>query len=141
MAISFRPRRPASGTSWAWTLDPQAIINCANRGVEARCGGVEQFDSKERVFDAITLSHVIEGVHDQVATLKSCWRLLKPGGYLWIETPNIYSYGHSRYGGNWRGLEPQRHLALFNWRSLVHWLVRQVLATSNENRSETRSST
>jgi 2-polyprenyl-3-methyl-5-hydroxy-6-metoxy-1,4-benzoquinol methylase len=99
--------------------DPQAVINCANRGVEARCGAFEQFDSKEPFFDAITLCHVIEHVHDPVATLKSCWRLLKPGGCLWLETPNIDSYGHSRYGGNWRGLEPPRHLVLFNWRSLV----------------------
>ena len=104
--------------------DPEAVINCANWGIEARCGGVEQFDSKERVFDAITLSHVIEHVHDPVATLKSCWRLLKPGGCLWLETPNIDSYGHSRYGGNWLGLDPPRHLVLFNWRSLVSSLSR-----------------
>jgi SAM-dependent methyltransferase len=104
--------------------DPQAVNNCTHRGVEARCGGVEQLDSEERVFDAITLSHVIEHVHDPTATLKSCWRLLKPGGRLWLETPNIDSYGHSRYGGNWRGLEPPRHLVLFNWRSLVSSLSR-----------------
>ena len=104
--------------------DPQAVINGVNRGVEVRCGGIEQFDSKEQVFDAITLSHVIEHVHDPVATLKSCWRLLKPGGCLWLETPNIDSYGRRRYGGSWRGLEPPRHLVLFTWRSLVSSLSR-----------------
>jgi SAM-dependent methyltransferase len=104
--------------------DPQAVTNCAQRGVEARCGGVELFDSKEQVFDAITLGHVIEHVHDPVATLKSCWRLLKPGGCLWLETPNIDSYGHSRYGGDWLGLDAPRHLVVFNWRSLVSSLSR-----------------
>jgi hypothetical protein len=50
--------------------------------------------------------------------LRACHRLLREGGRLWIETPNLDSLGHSIYGENWRGLEPPRHLVLFN-RSLL----------------------
>src|SRR5688572_23661846 len=35
-------------------------------------------------FDAITLHHVIEHVHDPVETLGACRQLLAPGGTLWI---------------------------------------------------------
>lgn len=37
---------------------------------------------------------------------------------MWIETPNIGSYGHKHFGCNWRGLEPPRHIVIFNWNAL-----------------------
>jgi predicted SAM-dependent methyltransferase len=60
------------------------------------------------------MSHVIEHVHDPVGVLKSCFELLRPGGVLWLETPNICSFGHETFGRNWRGLEPPRHLVIFS---------------------------
>lgn len=69
-------------------------------------------------FDAITLSHVIEHVHDPVALLSECRRLLKPEGKAVIVTPNIGSLGHQKFGSSWRGLEPPRHLHIFSLRTL-----------------------
>jgi SAM-dependent methyltransferase len=65
-------------------------------------------------FDAITVCHVIEHVYDPLELLRLCRRLLRPGGYLWVETPNAESVGYELYGSHWRGLEPPRHLVLFN---------------------------
>ena len=45
-------------------------------------------------------------------------RLLRPGGTLWLQTPNIDSIGHKIYGLNWRGLEPPRHLVLMTMQTL-----------------------
>lgn len=75
-------------------------------------------------FDAITLSHVIEHVYDPVAVLRHCWRLLKPGGSIWVETPNTDSVGYELYGVHWRGLEAPRHVVLFNTPSL-RWSLGQ----------------
>jgi SAM-dependent methyltransferase len=75
-------------------------------------------------FDAITLSHVIEHVHDPIDMLRRCRDLLRPGGYLWLETPNTESLGYSMYGASWRGLETPRHLVLFNFASLCWSLER-----------------
>jgi 2-polyprenyl-3-methyl-5-hydroxy-6-metoxy-1,4-benzoquinol methylase len=75
-------------------------------------------------FQVVTLSHVIEHVHDPVDTLQHCWRILQPGGYVWIETPNIDSVGYEVFGPQWRGLEPPRHLVLFNPASLRSCLER-----------------
>jgi SAM-dependent methyltransferase len=86
-------------------------------------GGIEQFNNDESLFDVITLSHVIEHLHDPVKVLKACHRLLKPTGRLWLETPNIDSLGHRQYMENWRGLEPPRHLVLFNRQSLAQALL------------------
>lgn len=99
--------------------DPKAVANCRGRGLQVFQGGVGLFDGEQALFDVITLNHVIEHVHDPLTLLKACHRLLKPTGQLWLETPNIDSLGHRQYGSNWRGLEPPRHLILFNNRSLT----------------------
>ena len=98
--------------------DEKAIIHGLNQGFIVKQGGIECFDGEESLFDVITINHVIEHVHDPIALLKACNRLLKPSGQLWLETPNIDSFGHDYYKNNWRGLEPPRHLVLFNLSSL-----------------------
>lgn len=103
--------------------DLEAVASGLRLGLNVRHGGIEQFDTENELFDVITLSHVIEHVHEPVATLKAAYRLLKPGGQLWLETPNIDSLGHRYYMKNWRGLEPPRHLVLFNRSSLTNALA------------------
>jgi len=99
--------------------DPEATSIGLKLGLNVGQGGIERFDGEQNLFDVITLSHVIEHVHDPVAVLKACCRLLKPGGQLYLETPNVDSFGHFDYKKNWRGLEPPRHLFLFNSNSLI----------------------
>ncbi len=41
----------------------------------------------------ITLSHVIEHVHNPLDILDGCYAALKPGGSIWLETPNFDSQG------------------------------------------------
>ena len=98
--------------------DPKAVANGLAQGLEVFLGGIERFVERESAFDVITLNHVIEHVHDPVDLLRRCIRLLKPGGQLWLETPNIKSVGFEVFERNWRGLEAPRHLVLFNSDSL-----------------------
>lgn len=102
--------------------DPKAVAKARELGLEVYQGGVEVFQGKQALFDFISLSHVIEHVHSPPKLLQACFDLLRPGGTLWIETPNIKSFGHSIYHKSWRGIETPRHLALFNRSSLVHAL-------------------
>lgn len=39
--------------------------------------------------------------------------LLKSGGVLWLDTPNVSSLGAMRCGPHWRGLKAPRHMVLF----------------------------
>ena len=112
--------------------DPQAAINAAKQGLSVKTGGIEVFDSQSEVFDVITLNHVIEHVHEPVKVLKACHALLKPGGQLWLGTPNIDSFGHERFQKSWRGLETPRHLVIFNRRSLIRALVKAGFSTPRE---------
>ena len=98
--------------------DPVAVTNGIKAGLDVRRGGINAFADAAEKFDVITLNHVIEHVHDPVETISQAYTLLKPGGRLYIETPNVNSYGSQRFKEFWRGLEPPRHLILFNWASM-----------------------
>jgi len=81
-------------------------------GFEVVEGALPNTGLESESFDHVTLSHVLEHLHDPVAGLREIYRLLKPGGRLWMQFPNIDAYGHEVYGSAWRGLEPPRHLVL-----------------------------
>ena len=99
-------------------FDQKAVKQAREGGLDVRVGGAEVLGAFEEQFDVITLSHVLEHVHDSVGLLEHCFRKLKPGGYIWIETPNICSFGHQYFGADWMGLDAPRHLVIFNLKSL-----------------------
>jgi 2-polyprenyl-3-methyl-5-hydroxy-6-metoxy-1,4-benzoquinol methylase len=98
--------------------DPHAVKVARSRGLLVHEGSPERLTDREMAYDVITLNHVIEHVHDPRNLLAVCFRLLRPGGLIWVETPNLQAVGHLRYGPDWRDLDPPRHLILFNWDSL-----------------------
>lgn len=104
--------------------DPKAVAAARAHGLDVEQGGLERFDGQSELFDVVTLSHVIEHVHDPADTLQRIFRLLKPGGRVWIDTPNAQAHGHRLFRRHWRGLEPPRHLAIFSWHALENLLAR-----------------
>ena len=67
----------------------------------------------EKKFDAITLFHVIEHVHDLEQTMKVLYSKLKQRGSLYIAVPNFNSYDSMLYKENWASLDVPRHLYHF----------------------------
>jgi 2-polyprenyl-3-methyl-5-hydroxy-6-metoxy-1,4-benzoquinol methylase len=122
-------------------LDPDALAvsNAVERGLRVYEGGIEYFEGKEELFDVITLSHVIEHVHQPTRALRTCFSLLKPKGQLWLATPNVDSSGHARFQSNWRGLEAPRHLVLFNRDSLMQALTEAGFSSPRERPSPSAS--
>jgi 2-polyprenyl-3-methyl-5-hydroxy-6-metoxy-1,4-benzoquinol methylase len=94
-------------------FDPGAVDAARSRGLDVRCVSVDDLAQEQGLYDVITISHVIEHVYDPPALLRAVHCLLRPRGQLWVDTPNLDSFGHSRFGRDWRGLEPPRHLTLF----------------------------
>ena len=100
-------------------FDSKAVEGVKTRyGFSVHVGSLESIGYPDNSFDAITMSHVIEHVHDPVALLKECYRILKPAGYLVVTTPNINSWGHKKFEENWIHLDPPRHLHLFSQNTL-----------------------
>lgn len=105
-------------------FDLSAVQAARSRGLEVHHGGIEVVGERIACYDVITLCHVIEHVHDPIATLRGLHALLKPGGILWLDTPNLSSLGAVRFGQYWRGLETPRHLVLFSPRAMRDALIR-----------------
>ncbi len=99
-------------------FDAKAVVAARGRGLEVRVGALADQCYPDDSFDAVTLSHVIEHVHEPLRLLQEIRRILKPGGDLVVLTPNASGLGRRLYGAAWRGLEPPRHLTVFSPASL-----------------------
>lgn len=102
--------------------DPKAVIAARKKNIIVHEGMLNATEFEPESFDGITVRHVIEHIHEPVEILRHCHRLLKPGGWIWLETPNIEGIGHQLYGRNWRDLDPPRHLVLFTRSSIIRAL-------------------
>jgi trans-aconitate methyltransferase len=65
-------------------------------------------------FDAITMWHVLEHVHDLHGYFKRFSEMLQTNGVLVIAVPNYTSTDATIYGKNWAALDTPRHLYHFS---------------------------
>jgi 2-polyprenyl-3-methyl-5-hydroxy-6-metoxy-1,4-benzoquinol methylase/ribosomal protein L37AE/L43A len=73
----------------------------------------ELFNLPPASFDAITLWHVLEHVHDLQSYIGQLKTLLKSTGLLFIAVPNYQSVDASIYGSSWAAYDVPRHLYHF----------------------------
>jgi 2-polyprenyl-3-methyl-5-hydroxy-6-metoxy-1,4-benzoquinol methylase len=90
--------------------DPHAVATCRRRGLDALLGAIETVDAAPGSLDAVTFGHVLEHLHHPRRALRRAHELLRPGGLLWVATPNVDAAGHARFGSSWLGLDAPRHL-------------------------------
>ncbi|MGH2951621.1 MAG: class I SAM-dependent methyltransferase [Solirubrobacterales bacterium] len=102
-------------------VDARAVDGSRRRGlpVEAAELGDLVHRTPAPRFDAITMSHVVEHLYDPLEALELSRRLLKPGGVIWIATPNVRGLVHRRFGRDWVALDPPRHLTVLSPDALV----------------------
>jgi 2-polyprenyl-3-methyl-5-hydroxy-6-metoxy-1,4-benzoquinol methylase len=114
-------------------FDESAVHTALARGLNVVLGGIEALAAQpDDSFDLITLSHVIEHLHEPTRLLIECRKKLKKGGTLWLETPNANASGLRVFEKNWRGLEPPRHLLLYTRESLTRTLTMAQFNTIEE---------
>lgn len=94
-------------------FDPVVVQHARDVGLRVHLGSLGEQRYPDATFDAVTMSHVIEHVHDPIAVIRECVRVLKPGGTLVILTPNAASWGHRMFKASWLYLDPPRHLYIF----------------------------
>jgi len=71
-------------------------------------------------FDAIALIHVIEHIKNPKVFLNKVLSLLKIGGILYIETPNLSSYLFKAEQKNYTFLTPPEHIYIFSKKSFKY---------------------
>ena len=70
--------------------------------------------STQQSFDMIILSQVLEHLPDPLESLQKCFKMLSPGGKLFIGIPNFGSSEAKLFGKYWRGLDIPRHMVHFS---------------------------
>lgn len=84
------------------------------------------FTLSAETFDAITLWHVLEHVHQLHDYLQTFQKILKPNGRLMIAVPNYTSFDATYYKECWAAYDVPRHLYHFSPASM-----KQLLASHN----------
>lgn len=106
-------------------VDEAAVNHGRAADLEIECTALDDYAAAHRgAYHAVTVSHVIEHVHEPVLFVSILRKMLRPDGLLWIATPNVQSLGHRLFGAGWRGLEAPRHLVIFNHHGLSELIRR-----------------
>ncbi len=104
--------------------DAAAIAN-ERLGGRVIQGDIATVDLAPRSFDAVTIMAVIEHVLDPAALIHRTRELLKPGGRLYLQTPNASSVAARILRGAWPALVPVEHIHLFSERALTMLLEQE----------------
>lgn len=94
--------------------DSSVVQRLAEDSILVHHGILEELPIQPASFDVITMKHVLEHLPDPLQTFMKAKKILKPGGRLVLSTPNTNGFGHRHFNQHWRGLEPPRHLYLYN---------------------------
>ncbi len=76
------------------------------------------FELEPVSFNAITMWHVLEHVHELHAYIKQIEKLLAPGGKAFIAVPNYTSKDAAIYAAHWAAYDVPRHLYHFSPQSM-----------------------
>lgn len=85
------------------------------------------FELSSASFNAITMWHVLEHVHELHAYIKQIEKLLAPGGKAFIAVPNYISKDAAIYAAHWAAYDVPRHLYHFSPQSMETLLAQHGL--------------
>ncbi len=96
----------AKNRGWeVWGAEPIEVAARFGRErfkLDLRTGTLEEIEFPKNFFDAVVLYETIEHLPDPLATLRKINQLLKPGGLVAIETPNIANFWFKILRRHWR---------------------------------------
>ncbi|MES2774964.1 MAG: class I SAM-dependent methyltransferase [Bacteroidota bacterium] len=86
------------------------------------------FELPSEKFDAVTMWHVLEHVHQLQEYMQQIKRLLKPNGVAFIALPNYTSKDAQHYAEHWAAYDVPRHLYHFSPQAVRKLATRNGLA-------------
>ena len=88
------------------------------QGFKVMTGRIQDMPGEE-VFSVITMLQVLEHIVKPEIQLREAFRLLKPGGYVYVNLPNIDSSSFQYLGHRHMHVSGFGHVSLFNKKSLA----------------------
>jgi 2-polyprenyl-3-methyl-5-hydroxy-6-metoxy-1,4-benzoquinol methylase len=107
--------------SYGVDISPSVEIARAH-GLKVLRSTLESAGFQDEYFDAVTLLDVIEHISNPRDLIREAARVLRPGGCLYLLTPNLESLSARILQSSWETLEPQDHLALYTQATLGNLL-------------------
>jgi SAM-dependent methyltransferase len=95
-------------------ISEAAVEAAQRRGHTVVLGRLAQASFDPESFDVVRLWHVLEHLPDPREALVTIHRLLRPGGRLWLEVPNMRSAAAWIFRSRWFNLDAPRHLYAFS---------------------------
>jgi SAM-dependent methyltransferase len=105
---------------WACTgveISPSAEYARRERNLDVRSLPLEENHFSDASFDLVLASHLIEHLNSPMKFVEEVYRILAPGGYFLITTPNISGFQAKLFKGRWRSAIFD-HLYLFSVKTL-----------------------
>ena len=91
-------------------ISPAADFARERLKLEVRRGTLEESHFEAGRFRAVTLHNVLEHVHDPRRLLEETHRILAPGGWLVVQSPNKASHQARLFGKRWAAVDIPREL-------------------------------
>ena len=91
-----------------------AVETLRKQGFEVNESFLEDANYSDSSFDVILAGGVIEHAHNPDSFLAACFRFLRPGGLLYITTPNALGSSVRLLGLRWTAVAPIDHVHLFS---------------------------
>jgi 2-polyprenyl-3-methyl-5-hydroxy-6-metoxy-1,4-benzoquinol methylase len=104
---------------------PQAEYARNKRGLDVSHLPLEANNFQPESFSTVIASHLIEHLNSPSAFVKEVFRILKPGGFFIVITPNIDSFQAKLFGAQWRSAIFD-HLFLFSKHTLCTLLKKEL---------------
>jgi 2-polyprenyl-3-methyl-5-hydroxy-6-metoxy-1,4-benzoquinol methylase len=86
------------------------------------CGTLKEAEFSSAYFDVVTMINLIEHLPCPADTLREANRVMKEGGILLIETPNVDSFLTAILGHRWHAFLESEHYCFFSARTLEKML-------------------
>lgn len=102
---------------------PVAVAAARRGELDMVAGRIEEAPLQDGLFDAVTFWHVLEHTYSPARALSQALRVLRPGGSVLVEVPNIESWQARLFGRYWFHLDPPRHRYHFSEASLRAYLL------------------
>lgn len=91
-------------------------------------GSLEDAKYQKSFFDNVSVFDVIEHVTDSNATINEISRIIKPGGFLILSTPDISSWHAKVFKKRWGLIIPPEHLTYFSSNTISYILKKNGFA-------------
>ncbi|GHV12091.1 hypothetical protein FACS189491_04460 [Spirochaetia bacterium] len=103
-------------------ISPSAEYARRERNLDVRSLPLEENHFPGSSFDLVLASHLIEHLNNPAAFVKEVYRILAPGGYFLVTTPNISGFQARLFKSRWRSAIFD-HLYLFSVKTLSRLLA------------------